>query len=169
MIVAAQPSLEPEAVVAGDFDGDGDGDLGVSASLTYDFVAGDGGGGFADPVNVIQLPALDGFMRSLGTGDVDGDGVAEVLAVYTWLGTNIFGHVVALRGGVSSIASYAEEGTIFRGVTASDIDGDGLDDVAAGAPSPVPSASWACCGPRAPASPGSAWAAPRRPCRCRTC
>ncbi len=116
-------------VVAGDVDGDGDADLGVSGSLSYDFVAGHGDGGFAAPVNVIQLPAGPGF-DDLGTGDVDGDGVAEVLAVSSEFGAPVVGHVVALRDGVSSIASFAEEGTAFLLVTAADIDGDGLDDLA---------------------------------------
>jgi hypothetical protein len=134
-VVAVQSSIEPRGgIVAGDFDGDGDADLGVMALLAYDFVAGDGDGGFADPVNVIQLPAspLGSVMHSLGTGDVDGDGVAEVLAVFRKLdGTSVSVHIVAFRDGVSSIASYAEMNVLGLGtVTASDIDGDGLDDVA---------------------------------------
>ena len=131
VVVAAQPTLQPwSGVIADDFDGDGDADIAVSSSQLYEFVAGDGDGGFAAPVTVQILPAR-GSVGGLGAGDVDGDGVPEVLLVQGGLGlSNIFGQVLAFRDGVTSIASYVEEGTLFSGVTAADVDGDGLDDVA---------------------------------------
>ena len=131
VVVAAQPELQPwSRVVADDFDGDGDADIGVSSSQLYEFVAGDGDGGFAAPVTVVLLPAR-ASVGGLGAGDVDGDGVPEVLVVQSGLAlTNIVGEVVAFRDGVSSVARYSEIGTLYSGVTASDVDGDGLDDVA---------------------------------------
>jgi len=130
-VVVAQPTFQPwSGAVADDFDGDGDADIAVSASQLYEFVAGDGSGGFAAPVTVQILPAR-GSVGGLGSGDVDGDGTPEVLLVQGGLGlSNIFGQVLAFRNGTTSIASYVEEGTLFSGVTAADVDGDGLDDVA---------------------------------------
>lgn len=54
-VVAAVPELEAwSRVVAGDFD-DGDADIGLGSRQLYDFVAGDGRGGFAPLVNVVFL------------------------------------------------------------------------------------------------------------------
>jgi hypothetical protein len=130
-VVAAQPTFQPwSGVIADDFDGDGDADLALVASQVYDFVAGEGDGGFAVPVTVQILPSR-GSIGGLGAGDVDGDGTPEVLLVQGGLGlSNIFGQVLAYRNGVTSIASYVEQGTLFSGVTAADIDGDGRDDIA---------------------------------------
>jgi FG-GAP-like repeat len=139
VVVAAQPQLQPwSGIVADDFDGDGDADIGVSSSQLYEFVAGDGDGGFTAPLTVVLLPSR-ASVGGLGTGDIDGDGVPEVLVVQSGLGlTNILGEVVAFRDGVSSAARYSESGTLYSGVTASDVDGDGLDDVAVERFVPVP-------------------------------
>src|SRR5262245_1301738 len=130
-VVAAEPTLQPwSAAIADDFDGDGDADIAVSGSQVYEFVAGDGAGGFAAPVTVQILPAR-GSIGGLGSGDVDGDGIPEVVLVQGGLGlSNIFGQVLAYRNGVTVIADFVEQGTLYSGVTTADVDGDGLDDVA---------------------------------------
>jgi hypothetical protein len=118
-------------VVAGDFDDDGDADLGLCGG-PYEFVAGDGNRGFAPPVGP---GGLFTFCDGMATGDVDGDGDAEVL--FSRLegaeGEILFGGVFAYNG-ASFVASYTEvEGElsgIFEALTAGDIDGDGMDDVA---------------------------------------
>ena len=130
-VVAAVPELEAwSRAVAGDFDDDGDADIGVSSSQLYDFVAGDGDGGFAPLVNVVLLPSR-ASIGGLAAGDVDGDGDPEVLVTESGLGaTNILGSVVAFRDGTSALASYTEDGLLLAGLTATDINGDHLDDVA---------------------------------------
>lgn len=130
-VVAAQPDLEPwNRVVAGDFDADGDTDIGVSSPQLYQFVASDGDGGFATPVTVVILPAR-ASVGGLATGDIDGDGDPEVLVSERGLGlTDILGSVVAFRDGVTLQASYSEFGVLYGGLTAADVDGDHLDDVA---------------------------------------
>jgi FG-GAP-like repeat len=130
-VVTAVPGLEAwSRVVAGDFDDDGDPDIGLASRQLYDFVAGDGRGGFAPLVNVVLLPSR-ASIGGLASGDVDGDGDPEVLVTESGLGaTNVLGSVVAFRDGTSAVASYTEDGLLFAGVTAADVDGDHLDDVA---------------------------------------
>jgi hypothetical protein len=134
-VVAAEPEFTPWSdIVAGDFDDDGDADIGVGSSQVYDFVAGDGNRGFAPPVNVVLRPArVQG--GGLATGDVDGDGDPEVLVTETGLGvSDLFSSLVAFRDGVSVAARYTERGALFSGnfggLTAGDIDGDQINDVA---------------------------------------
>jgi FG-GAP-like repeat len=131
LVVAAEPDLEPwNRVVAGDFDDDGDADIGVSSRQLYDFVAGDGNRGFAAPVNVVLLPAR-ASIGGLAAGDVDGDGDLEVLVTESGLGlSNLIASVAAFRDGVSFLGGYTEDGLLFAGLTAGDIDGDQVDDVA---------------------------------------
>jgi hypothetical protein len=119
-------------VVAGDFDDDGHADLGVCGS-SYEFVAGDGNRGFAPPVGPFLAPitSCDG----MATGDVDGDGDPEVL--FSLLGGAegeiLFDGVFAYNG-ETSVARYTESRELLSGIfeelTAGDIDGDGMDDVA---------------------------------------
>jgi hypothetical protein len=133
--VAVEPGFGPwTRVVAGDFDDDGDADLGVGSSSGYEFVAGDGNRGFAPPA-IGTIGPSSAIYGGLAAGDVDGDGDLEVLVTVSGLGvSDFFSSVLVFRDGTSPAPGYHQAGPAWSGffdeVTAGDLDGDGIDDVA---------------------------------------
>lgn len=131
--VAASPGFEPwRHVVAGDFDGDGDGDLTLLSAQVLEYVAGDGGGGFAAPVLVDLLPSRGSF-NALAAGDIDGDGDLDTLVTGGGLGVSeLVTSIDVYDAGTSQMWRHSGEDFLFQTLAVGDLDGDGLDDVAAG-------------------------------------
>lgn len=140
------PGEDVVDLAASDFDGDGVEDVAASSPATSTTMAmptsawAAGSSTTSSRATVAEAShpwstscSCPAGRRSAGlaSGDVDGDGDPEVLVTESGLGaTNILGSVVAFRDGTSAIASYTEEGLLFAGVTAADVNGDHLDDVA---------------------------------------
>lgn len=161
---------------AGDIDGDGIGDLVIGAPYA-DINGGDAGRGYVvfgkadtDPVLLVDVAAgvggfaIDGATASdyagfpvSGAGDIDGDGLADVLvgafradtaAIESGRAYVVFGKAdgdpvlladVGLGVGgfpIDGVATQDEAGRSMAGV--GDLDGDGLDDLVVGAPGADP-------------------------------
>jgi len=131
----ALSGITPGALAAADFDCDGDVDLGV-ANLDSDDVSilintADGGLGEAQLLETIPNPS------SLAAGDFDGDGVPD-LAVSTFgevneAGDDIADAVTLLSNdgtGVFAVGSTFGVGAGPAGITAGDLNGDSLTDLA---------------------------------------
>ena len=139
------------SLAAADFDGD-DADELVIGAPTYQDQNDDavglvqvreyagGGQGFNPIANLVGgSDEIDGWLGwSLATGDFDGDGSLDVAAGAPGDENTFVGHVVVYSGGLSSADSlYAnnEDDTRFGyALAAGDLDEDGYDDLAIGAP-----------------------------------
>lgn len=156
------------ALATGDFDGDGYADLAVGVPLetaattnpgAVHFIYGgasglpSGGNLLLNQVDFDPHIEREGFGSTLGVGDFDADGYADLVAGATgWpvFGNESAGLVFALYGSSSGVnglrhesfteasifgsgASGANEAFGFA-MAAGDFDGDGVDDVAIGAP-----------------------------------
>lgn len=122
----------PNAVVAGDFDGDGALDLAVSSSNDaggigeVDILIGRGDGTFdAGEVVGVVVP------RSMAAGDLDGDGDVDV-AVVSFDGQGPLGISLLLSNGDGSFEREVLGGRDWSGwVTTGDVNGDGQLDLGA--------------------------------------
>ncbi|MEX2210639.1 MAG: FG-GAP-like repeat-containing protein [Gaiellaceae bacterium] len=144
----------PWGLALGDADGDGDRDLWIGDRALYVYLYRNGGTGTfalqADNTAVSGRPnvylghdaarAAVGFTPSLGSADVNGDGKADlVLGLHSGTQTPASGTVhdgeLLLDLSVASHAGFgalADIGTMARGVTLADVNGDGAADLVAG-------------------------------------
>jgi len=96
---------------------------------------------FDEPVAVISTDEHDamlGRVDCLSAGDVDGDGIDD-LQIATWVNTSAGGNVYIVPGPASGAIDVADVVTISApvghvgyGVTAADVDADGIGDVLSG-------------------------------------
>jgi hypothetical protein len=111
-------------ISAADLDGNGTLDVAGAAGI----VLGDGGGGFADPVN---FPSVGGPVdQQIAFGDFDGDHVLDVHAAsYEAKGTFVF-----LRNGTTSAMTFTQgaSGQPGAGAAVGDLNGDHKLDLVAG-------------------------------------
>lgn len=145
----------PWGLALGDADGDGDADLWVGDRALYVYLYENNGAGsfslkgnnsaVANRPNVYlghdAFRAAVGYTGSLAAGDVNGDGKAD-LAIGLQSGTQTPGSAIAHDGkilldlsgadGHAGIGALADIGTMARGVSFVDVDGDGALDVIAG-------------------------------------
>lgn len=151
-----------DAVTAGDLDDDGIPDLvlgaprppvnGADPGSVYVFFGPVSGNFAANQADAIVSGETDGddFGTAVGVGDVNGDGVDDLLVGADQLFSNGAGKVYVFHGPLAGVISAAtadavllgevsnpQEGDLFGQAVASpgDTDGDGLDDVLVGAPS----------------------------------
>jgi hypothetical protein len=115
--------------VFGDFDGDGLLDLAVIADGSIAVLKGDGAGRFTPAATL----ATDSRVYSLAAGDFDGDGRADLVAVQSFqIPAPILSCFLSI-GGFAFASPRTTVAASFGGiqsVTAGDVDGDGLADLA---------------------------------------
>ncbi|KAA0233963.1 MAG: Protein TolB [Acidimicrobiales bacterium] len=105
-------AVDSEALLLGDFDGDGRDDL--AAVVAEDpqapslVLASAGDGSFSDPEHLTELPEADRYV----SGDVDGDGVDDVLAV-----NRADGRVTATFPSTRTTGTWYEEGFVSAPAT----------------------------------------------------
>jgi hypothetical protein len=144
----------PWGLSFGDADGDGDKDLWVGDRALYLYLyLNDGTGTFAlkggntalaDRPNAYlrhdSYRAAVGFTPSLGSGDINGDGKSDVvLGLHSGTQTPASNTAndgaillnVSKAGAHSSLGSVADVGTMTRGVSVVDVNGDGALDIVA--------------------------------------
>ncbi|MGV3518995.1 FG-GAP repeat domain-containing protein [Luteitalea sp.] len=125
-------------IAAGDVDGDGHVDLVIASGQYADgrvVFRGDGQCGFAEE----RLPVLwpHSFVTAVATGDLDGDGRADVVAATTrFEGRQAWAHLDVYRRATSGtwtrVPLDRREGRLrFDAAAVGDVDGDGRHDVAA--------------------------------------
>ncbi len=123
-------------VLGGDFDGNGDPDLAVAVDDISVFppqasvflYASNGAGQFARPV---PYP-LDGtFPHCLGSGDIDADGDADLIACVADAesGLDVLSLLVNAGDGTFALGEPRALGFTSRSVEVADVDADGVDDV----------------------------------------
>ena len=131
---ATPVGLFPGVMTSADFNGDGRRDLVVAAETpTFGsglyMLLGQSGGGFQAPTQ-IALPSGAGFIVSLTTADLNGDGKADLIAVDSPYGAT--GHVYTWIGkgdGTFQTPSSYPAGSQPTFVTVGDVNRDGLPDL----------------------------------------
>jgi hypothetical protein len=139
------PSSGVGGAASGDFNGDGWPDLALSTAIgvtTY----GGGPGGIA-PVPTGEVESLAwSWVRPLAAGDMNGDGFDDVLLGNALDGSYGEGSLRVVLGSAAGLVDDGERLLLGGGadfhlgasVAMGDANGDGLDDLLAGAPSTVP-------------------------------
>ena len=122
----ARPEPGAQLAAMADFDADGHGDLlWVRANAQLAYTSGSAVRSASDPISLVDLGALAGDERVLGTGDFDGDGDGDVLVAS--------GDVVRARLTAAGAAPAVNElGTASQAVLAgiADFDANGSEDIA---------------------------------------
>lgn len=153
---AISTQSSPWGLALGDVDGDADTDLWVGDRALYVYLfRNDGSGAFTMQTGNTEVAgrpnvylghdafrAAVGFTPSLGSGDINGDGKADLaLGLHSGIQTPASGTAndgsvlldVSSGSGHTGLGSIADTGTMARGVTLLDINGDTYLDVVAGA------------------------------------
>ena len=106
------PPMRTDVVLSGDFDRDGDTDLivGPDTDLAYFLLSNDGAGNFSRSRQLAELAPPAGSppntrISRLGSADVDGDGIADLIVTYTP------GLLAASPSPVSTVAKGRGDGT----------------------------------------------------------
>jgi hypothetical protein len=152
---ANNPQNSAWGLALADADGDGDADLWVGDRALYVYLyLNDGAGSFTlktpNPENGLPtrpnvyrghdtFRAAVGYTPSLGAGDLNGDGRADVvLGLQSGAQTSSVAHDgelvldVSTASGHSLLGAIADIGMVARGVTVIDVNGDGALDIVAG-------------------------------------
>ena len=127
-ITSTEASFDPQHIVTADFNNDGLPDLvyndGTAAAV--DLVEGTGTGTFGAPI----VTAVDGPVQALATGDLNGDGQADLVAsVSTGTGTGTIDTLQNSAGVFAAAVSQPTSITSPAVVAIGDINGDGLADL----------------------------------------
>ena len=144
----------PWGLSLSDADGDGDTDLWVGDRALYVYLfVNDGSGTFSLRTDNDAVPgrpnvylghdvfrAAVGFTPALGSGDINGDNIADlVLGLHSGTQTPSSGTVndgsilldVSAAAGHSGFGAVADAGTMARGITVADVNGDSFADILA--------------------------------------
>ncbi|MBS0473503.1 MAG: tandem-95 repeat protein [Proteobacteria bacterium] len=121
--VAVSPGFTPSAFQLADFDGDGVAEMAVDHGGSIDIATlGDGTG-----VTVVDSYALSSITGYMAVGDVNGDGVLDIV------GSNPIDNTVSILLGNGDL-SFRDGGTLATGslpenVVLADLNGDGVKDI----------------------------------------
>jgi VCBS repeat protein len=117
------------SLTTADLRGDGRTDIISGNGLSYDVTVllADGAGGYADPVS-LPMTSLDRGIVFVATGDVDGDGYADIAAT-GFDATTVLRFAGAGDGSFGAPASFDIAGSGPWGVALADIDGNGTLDI----------------------------------------
>lgn len=118
-------------IARGQWNADGPADFVVATTNRLSMFLGRAGtaGPVAGPT--FTESAAGGEIQDLTTMDVDKDGVAEVVAVYRWFGSQPRGEVVTFRATSNSLTVIQRlaVATMPSAAASGDLDGDGFDDL----------------------------------------